>query len=166
MRKLGHIIILSHLTSSHQPQTCDDGYTLTQPLSWRGMAAIYHSFALPLCFVMTLWSTLSPSSEMCWEMITALAMKHVCVSNLGFIILITLTAKVFAVAKVNQSKHRACKSHRSGRSATSTDEVRRGDGRRRDEGPGGTSPDCCVPSSLNLSDSWILIFLVWVHIHD
>lgn len=38
-------------------------------------------------------------------MITALAMKHVCVSNLGFIILITLTAKVFAVAKVNQSKH-------------------------------------------------------------
>lgn len=59
----------------------------------------------------------------------------------------------------------ACKSHRSGSSATSTDEVRRGDGRRRDEGPGGTSPDCCVPSSLNLCDSWILIFLVWVHIH-
>lgn len=65
---------------------------------------------------------------------------------------------------INQSAELA-KSHRSGSSAAWTDEVRRGDGRRRDWGPGGTSPDSCVPSSLNLCDPRILIFLVWGHIH-
>lgn len=71
-------------------------------------------------------------------MLTALAMTHASVRKPMFIILFMPAAKVFAVAKVNPSKRRALESHRSGGSATSADEVRRGESRRCDCEPGGT----------------------------
>lgn len=72
------------------------------------------------------------------QMLTALAMTHASVRKPMFIILFTPAAKVFGIAKVNPSKHRALESHRSGGSATSADEVRRGESRRCNCEPGGT----------------------------